>query len=152
MSLLNLYKFYPYDAGQVPGFALFFKLTNTRCIHLVTGNIITQRGDNMIFSIIWKTTLIFLVGTMLLRLGGRKSISQMTIPQVIVMIGLGTLLIQPVTGYGLGYTFLAALVLVFLMILFEYLELKFDGFETISTGKAKIVIENGQVNLTNLKS
>jgi uncharacterized membrane protein YcaP (DUF421 family) len=56
-----------------------------------------RMDDEMLFTIIWKTILIFIVGTALLRLGGRKSISQMTVPQVVVMIGLGTLLIQPVS-------------------------------------------------------
>lgn len=40
---------------------------------------------------IWQTILIFYIGRFILRLGGRKSISQMTITQVIVMIGLGSL-------------------------------------------------------------
>jgi uncharacterized membrane protein YcaP (DUF421 family) len=110
-----------------------------------------RMDDEMLFTIIWKTILIFIVGTALLRLGGRKSISQMTVPQVVVMIGLGTLLIQPVSGYGLGYTFVAAGVLVALMLLAEYIDLKFDGLETLFTGKAKLVIENGQINLSNLQ-
>ena len=37
------------------------------------------------------------------------------------------------------------------MIITEYLEMKFDVFETISTGKARIVIENGKLNMKNLK-
>lgn len=106
----------------------------------------------MLFTIIWKTILIYIVGTVLLRLSGRKSISQMTVPQVVVMIALGTLLIQPVSGHGLGYTFLVAGILVIMMLLTEYLDLKFDRLETFFTGKAKIVIENGQINLKNLRS
>ena len=47
---------------------------------------------------VWQTILIFIVGIFILRVGGRKSISQMTISQTIVMIGLGYLLIQPVSG------------------------------------------------------
>lgn len=100
---------------------------------------------------IWQTILIFYIGRFILRLGGRKSISQMTITQVIVMIGLGSLLIQPITGKGLTVTFIASLIIVVLMILTEYLEMKFDTIETISTGKSKIVIENGKPNIKNLK-
>lgn len=101
---------------------------------------------------IWQTSLIFIVGTFILRLGGRKSISQMTISQVIVMIGLGSLLIQPVSGMGLLITFLVALVLTVLMIIFEYLEIKIDFLETFVSGKSVIVVENGQPILKNLKS
>ncbi len=99
---------------------------------------------------VWKTILIFYVGRLILRIAGRKSISQMTITQVVVMVGIGSLLIQPVAEEDILKTFGVALVITLLMILTEYLEMKFDVLETISTGKAKIVIENGEVNLKNL--
>ncbi|KGK91657.1 membrane protein [Desulfosporosinus sp. HMP52] len=100
---------------------------------------------------IWEAILIFFIGTFILRIGGRKSISQMTISQTIVMIGLGSLLIQPVAGHGLFVTFAAALLLTVLMIFSEYLSLKIDILETLFTGKAVMVIENGKPNLNNLK-
>ena len=100
---------------------------------------------------VWQSALIFIVGTFILRVGGRKSISQMTISQTIVMIGLGSLLIQPVAGKGLFITFLVAGVLTILMIITEYLEVKVDLLETIFAGKAVIVIENGNPNIKNLK-
>ncbi len=100
---------------------------------------------------IWQSILIFIVGTFILRIGGRKSISQMTISQTIVMIGLGSLLIQPVSGKGLLVTFLAAGILTILMIITEYLEIKIDFLETMFSGKAVIVIENGKPNIKNLK-
>ncbi|ENK0838972.1 DUF421 domain-containing protein [Clostridium botulinum] len=100
---------------------------------------------------IWQAILIFIVGTFILRVGGRKSISQMTISQTIVMIGLGSLLIQPVSGKGLLITFLIALILTVLMIITEYLEIKVDFLETLFSGKAVIVVENGKPNIKNLK-
>jgi uncharacterized membrane protein YcaP (DUF421 family) len=98
-----------------------------------------------------QTILIFYVGTFILRIGGRKSISQMTISQTVVMIGLGSLLIQPITGNGLLITFIAAFVLSVLMILTEYLEVRIDFIETFFSGKAVMVIENGELNIRNLK-
>ena len=98
-----------------------------------------------------QTILIFYVGTFILRIGGRKSISQMTISQTVVMIGLGSLLIQPITGNGLLITFIAAFILSVLMILTEYLEVKVDFIETFFSGKAVTVIENGELNIRNLK-
>ena len=41
---------------------------------------------------IWKAVLIVLSGTLLLRIAGRKSISQMTLAQTVIMIGIGSLL------------------------------------------------------------
>lgn len=105
----------------------------------------------MYLNFIWQAILIFIVGTFILRLGGRKSISQMSISQVIVMIGLGSLIIQPVAGKGLLITFIVALVLVILMIIFEYLEIKIDFLETFISGKSILVVENGKPILKNLK-
>ncbi len=105
----------------------------------------------MELSWIWKAILIFFVGTLILRIGGRKSISQMTISQTIVMIGLGSLLIQPVSGKGLFVTFAVASLLTIMMIITEYLEIKVDALETFFSGKAVVVIKNGQLNINNLR-
>jgi uncharacterized membrane protein YcaP (DUF421 family) len=105
----------------------------------------------MNLSWIWESVLIFIIGTIILRIGGRKSISQMTISQTIVMIGLGSLLIQPVAGRGLLITFLVAFTLTLLMIIMEHLAVKFDFLETLFSGKAVVVIENGKANMKNLR-
>lgn len=105
----------------------------------------------MSWTLIWQTVGVIVFGTFLLRIAGRKSISQMTMAQVIVMIGLGTLIIQPITGSGYWPTFLLAAVLVIVMILMEYLEIKSNRFETFITGKAVTVIENGQVLEGNMR-
>lgn len=99
----------------------------------------------------WDTIIIFMIGKFILRFGGRKSISQMTITQTIVMIGIGSLLIQPMSGNGLFVTLIIALLFTLLMVITEYLEIKVDLWETIFTGKAVIVIENGKPNTKNLK-
>ncbi|MFI8713658.1 DUF421 domain-containing protein [Brevibacillus brevis] len=105
----------------------------------------------MSWTLIWQSVGVIVLGTLLLRIAGRKSISQMTMAQVIVMIGLGTLLIQPITGNGYWPTFLLAAVLVVVMILMEFLEIKSNGFETFITGKAVIVIENGELVESNMR-
>ena len=105
----------------------------------------------MSWVLIWQSVGVIVFGTLLLRIAGRKSISQMTMAQVIVMIGLGTLIIQPITDNGYWPTFLLAAVLVVVMILMEYLEIKSNGFETFITGKAVIVIEDGQLIEGNFK-
>lgn len=101
--------------------------------------------------LIWHTILIFIVGILLLRIGGRKSISQMTIPQTIIMIAIGTLLIQPITGNGVWITLGLAAILILCLLATELLELKSDKSETVISGKAVPIIVNGKVNVENLK-
>ncbi|MHC0039532.1 DUF421 domain-containing protein [Pseudoneobacillus sp. C159] len=105
----------------------------------------------MDLNLIWQTPLIFVIGTFILRISGRRSISQMTIPQTVIMIAIGTLLIQPVTGKGLWTTFGVAILLVLSLILTEYIQLKFDGAESAISGKSILVIENGTLNEKNLR-
>ena len=105
----------------------------------------------MDLNLIWQTLLIFIVGTIILRIGGRKTISQMTIPQTVMMIAIGTLLIQPVSGRGLWTTFGIAGLLVLCLIITEFIQLKFDNAETAISGKAVPVIENGTLIESNLK-
>jgi uncharacterized membrane protein YcaP (DUF421 family) len=100
---------------------------------------------------IWQSFAIFFIGKFILRIGGRKSISQMTITQTIVMIGIGSLLISPVANRGLVITLCSALIITLLMVISEYIEVKFDIWETVFTGKAVMVIENGAPIIKNLK-
>src|SRR5690625_4160209 len=104
----------------------------------------------MDWSLLWKTVLIVIVGTALLRIAGRKSVSQLTIAQTVIMVSIGTLLIQPVVGKNVWFTFLIGALMVGTLLIMEYLELKGDPFEKIITGKSKILIENGQINEKNM--
>ncbi|MBM7588145.1 uncharacterized membrane protein YcaP (DUF421 family) [Bacillus pakistanensis] len=100
---------------------------------------------------IWKAILIVIVGFLILRLAGRKSISQLTVAQTVLMISIGNLIIQPVTEKNIWITFLIVLLLIFVLIIIESLQIKFDRFETFITGKGIDVIENGEIIEKNLK-
>ncbi|WLR52700.1 DUF421 domain-containing protein [Bacillus tianshenii] len=104
----------------------------------------------MDISFIWKAALITLVGTLLLRISGRRSISQMTVSQTVIMISIGTILIQPVSGNNIWRTFATAAVLIVTLLLLEYIQMKSNTFEKLITGQAKPVIENGVINQQNL--
>ena len=105
----------------------------------------------MEFSWIWKAALIVFVGTILLRIAGRKTISQMTLAETVLMIAIGSLLIQPVASKSMWMTFGVGTVLVLVLILLEYMQIKSDTFEKFITGKSKVLIENGNINEKNMK-
>lgn len=100
---------------------------------------------------VWKAVMVVIAGTVLLRVAGRKTISQMTLAETVLMIGIGSLLIQPVAGEDIWTTILVGSVLVGTLLLMEYLQVKSDTVEKLITGKAKIVIENGNLNEKNLR-
>ncbi|MCA1022277.1 DUF421 domain-containing protein [Halobacillus litoralis] len=100
---------------------------------------------------IWKAVLIIIAGTIILRIAGRKSISQMTLSQTVIMIAIGSLLIQPVAGKNIWVTFGVGGVLVLTLMAMEYSQVKFDFMERFLTGRSVSIIENGQLNEKNLK-
>ncbi|MFD1336453.1 DUF421 domain-containing protein [Oceanobacillus iheyensis] len=100
---------------------------------------------------IWKAVLIVVAGTLLLRIAGRKSISQMTLAQTVIMIGIGSLLIQPIAGKSVWVTIGVGLILILTLIVMEFIQIKSDKLEKFLTGKSIVVIEDGLLNETNLR-
>ncbi len=54
---------------------------------------------------IWKSAILISMGILLLRLFGRKTILQMTIAQTIIMISLGTIIVQPIVEKSVMETY-----------------------------------------------
>jgi uncharacterized membrane protein YcaP (DUF421 family) len=105
----------------------------------------------MEWDFVWKAILIVLAGTILLRIAGRKTISQMTLAETVIMVAIGSLLIQPVAGENIWNTFLVGAVLVVTLLAMEYIQIKSDRMEKWITGKAKVVVDNGVLNEQNLR-
>lgn len=100
---------------------------------------------------IWKAVLIVMAGTLLLRIAGRKSISQMTLAQTVIMIGIGSLLVQPIAGKDIWTTLAVGTILVLTLVVMEWAQIKSDKIEKFITGKSKILIESGTLNEKNLR-
>ncbi|WP_144461348.1 DUF421 domain-containing protein [Siminovitchia fortis] len=102
-------------------------------------------------NLIWEPFVVLIAGLFLLKLTGRKAIAQMTMPQLIVMLSLGTILVQPIAHKGVVRTLVVVGIFVVTLFLLEYLQVKINGAEKIFTGKSKVVIENGTINVSELR-
>nr|WP_263325292.1 DUF421 domain-containing protein [Neobacillus sp. Marseille-Q6967] len=102
-------------------------------------------------SFIWKSFVLIFSGILLLRIAGRKSISQMTLAQTIVMISIGTIIVQPIVEKSVSKAVIGAAIFVAAIVILEFLQLKFNMFEMFITGKSKLVVENGTLNIQNLR-
>lgn len=100
---------------------------------------------------LWKSLVLIIFGMLLLRISGRKSISQMTIPTTITMISIGTIIVQPIAEENILLTGLAAIVFIIVLIFVEILQVRWNRFEKWIKGPAIIVIEGGQLEERNLK-
>jgi uncharacterized membrane protein YcaP (DUF421 family) len=103
------------------------------------------------YDLLWKAVIIVIGGTLLLRVAGRKSISQMTLAQVVIMIGLGSLLVQPLVGKGVWSTLMVGFILVLTLVFMEFTQIKNDSLEKFITGRSKVVIHNGTLQQKALK-
>lgn len=101
---------------------------------------------------IWKAIVIVIGGVLILRLAGRKSISQLTVAQTVMMIAVGSLIIQPVSDRNIWITMVIIFLMVITLILIEYIVLKSDAIETFIYGKSVLVVENGHIIESNLKN
>ncbi|MCL7745846.1 DUF421 domain-containing protein [Halalkalibacter alkaliphilus] len=100
---------------------------------------------------VWKAIVIVFGGVLILRLAGRKSISQLTVAQTVMMVAVGSLIIQPVGDRNIWITMLITLLLVLTLLFIEYIVLKFDVLESFFYSKSVIVVEDGKLNEENLK-
>lgn len=101
---------------------------------------------------IWKSLLLVIAGVVLLRVAGRKSISQMSVATTVVMISIGTTIVQPIANEHLGKAIGSASIFIVSLLFLEYLQYRFNWMEELLSGKAKLVIENGQLRTDNLRS
>jgi uncharacterized membrane protein YcaP (DUF421 family) len=104
---------------------------------------------------LWIVIIIMLpIGFLVMRLAGRKSLSEMTISQAVMMIAVGSLLIEPIKDRAGGKVFITVLALfLFIIILYalEWLALKNKTFEKWWIGCPKVLISEGQIDYVTLK-
>ncbi|MDZ5471500.1 DUF421 domain-containing protein [Bacillus sp. 31A1R] len=105
----------------------------------------------MDLNFIWKAIVIVFGGVLVLRVAGRKSISQLTVAQTVMMVAVGSLIIQPVNHRNIWVTLLITFIMVLTLIIIEFLALKFDKLESFFYSKSIMIIENGQMNEKNMK-
>lgn len=103
------------------------------------------------WTIFWQSLVLAVMGTIILRLGGRKSISQMTIPQFAILLSLGTILGGQVSGKGLWQSILAAATFVAFLVTVEWISLHWNNTQTPIKGMSIPVITDGRLIAENMK-
>jgi uncharacterized membrane protein YcaP (DUF421 family) len=101
--------------------------------------------------LILNAVTIIVSGVLILRIAGRKSISQMSISQTVIMISIGSLLVQPIGNRSIRNTLIIAIVFVLTLLILEFLQIKIRWFETFINGKPKVLIKDGELVYQNLK-
>jgi uncharacterized membrane protein YcaP (DUF421 family) len=76
----------------------------------------------------------------------------MSIPTTVIMISIGTIIVQPIANNQLWKALGSVAVFIAVLLIIEYMQIKFDWFDKLVSGRSKIVIENGQIVAQNLRS
>lgn len=103
------------------------------------------------WNIIGLTILLACVGLVVLRLAGRKSISQMTMPQVLILLAVGTVLGTEVSGKGITKTIAALVTFIGFLVVVEWITLLSNVAEKLLKGMAVPVIQEGKPIIENLR-
>lgn len=106
----------------------------------------------MDLSWIWNSFFLIIVAIVLLRIAGRKSIAQMSVVTTVIIISIGTTIVQPIANHSMYKAVGSAAIFIATLFIIEYLQVKFNWFEKIVTGTSKIVVENGHIVQENLRS
>jgi uncharacterized membrane protein YcaP (DUF421 family) len=107
--------------------------------------------DQLSWHMVWKSALIVGSGVLLLRLSGRKSISQMTVATTVIMISIGSMLAQGIVDRSVWRSIISVSLFLVYLVLMEKLELLFQPIERLLSGRPIEVVRNGVLDIKKLK-
>lgn len=89
----------------------------------------------------------------ILEFAGRKSITQFSVIQVVVFVSIGEIALLPIyqDDFNVIHSIMLSLTMVIFLIIFEWLEMKFNWIENLLSKKALIIVDNGKIQFEELK-
>lgn len=87
--------------------------------------------------------ILFIMAVILIRFTGRRSISQMTIAQTVLMISIGAIIVEPFSDKDIKKTVIAAVIFVVLLIIFEICSFYSKHFKKWVVGEPIVIIRRG---------
>ncbi|UUZ79749.1 DUF421 domain-containing protein [Paenibacillus sp. P26] len=100
---------------------------------------------------IWEALVILFIGFCLLRIAGKKTVAEMTGIEIVTSLSIASVIGHAVTDGELLQTVLTLSVFVALLILIQYLAVKFNWIEKVFMGRATLIIQDGKIRTDNLK-
>ncbi|WP_134702127.1 DUF421 domain-containing protein [Ammoniphilus sp. YIM 78166] len=100
---------------------------------------------------VWESIIVVIGAMILLRIAGRKSISQMTISTTIVMLSVGNIIVQPIIEKSIWKTLAVIMIFVTVLIILEFLMVRTNWLEKLLIGKAVTLVEDGKIVPHNLR-
>lgn len=112
-----------------------------------------QEEWSFILEIILRTAIMFLTIIIGLRILGKRGVKQLSIFELVVIIGLGSAAGDPMFNKDVGIisSIIVFVVIILLYSIITYFIGKYKGFEQLLEGKPICLIENGEFAIDNFK-
>ena len=101
-------------------------------------------------NILFESIILIVTGILVLKLTGSKSLSQMTRAEIIVVVSIGRIIVEPVLSRKVGSSILAACIFSGILVVIHYFEMKSRKMEQFLNGNSIVIIEEGEVLKSNL--
>ncbi|ALQ68173.1 DUF421 domain-containing protein [Bacillus thuringiensis] len=102
---------------------------------------------NMIF----ESIILIFTGMIALKMTGSTSVSQMTRAEIIIVVSIGRIIVEPVLSRKVGPSIFAAVIFASVLLIIHFFELKSKKLEQFLNGSSIIIVENGEIVKKNLK-
>jgi uncharacterized membrane protein YcaP (DUF421 family) len=95
--------------------------------------------------------ILFSVATLLLRIGGKETISSMNMGEVVVMIGIASIMVEPLKSKQLLTSIYSGSLLIGFSLFLVFVQIYFPRTKRWIMGEPILLVENGQIIHKNLK-
>ncbi|WP_242218620.1 DUF421 domain-containing protein [Bacillus cereus group sp. BfR-BA-01380] len=100
--------------------------------------------------IVLESMILIATGIIVLKIAGSRSLSQMTRAEIIVVVSIGRIIVEPVLSKKLGTTILTACTFSIVLLIIHYLEVNSRKVERFLDGNTLVIIRDGQIVKDNL--
>ncbi|HFK1765484.1 hypothetical protein AT258_09125 [Bacillus wiedmannii] len=101
-------------------------------------------------NIILESIILIFTGMIALKMTGSTSVSQMTRAEIIIVVSIGRIIVEPVLSRKVVPSIFAAVIFASILLIIHFFELKSRKVEQFLNGSSIIIVENGQIIKANL--
>ena len=101
-------------------------------------------------NIILESIILTFTGIIVLKMTGSASVSQMTRAEIIIVVSIGRIIVEPVLSRKVVPSIFAAIIFASILLIIHFFELKSRKVEQFLNGSSIIIVENGEIVKENL--
>ncbi|MED1411170.1 MULTISPECIES: DUF421 domain-containing protein [Bacillus] len=101
-------------------------------------------------NILFESIILIFTGITVLKLTGSKSVSQMTRAEIIIVVSIGRIIVEPVLSRKVIPSIFTAIIFSIVLLIIHFLELKSRKVEQFLNGNSIVIVENGEIVKENL--